>query len=748
MIWPLSSRKLLAFLTLLQLIFFSGAAFSAVVEFDIYQPDRSTTLRPGDTLKGRIVIQTSVAKVTYSLENAPSGFNIHPDTSAYAWTPTEEQAGPHRVDFVLTASTGQRVVWPLNIQVGAPPQTTARSTVSDTGSRDIPTIGQSGGNFQIASGDRFEAQVIPPSINEEITFSVHNAPIGLAIIEKTGIIRWTPMMHQKGSHKVEIELSTSSGHSQKWPLSISVKPGKPDLQGLIVCPTTGSDETGDGSPTNPFQSILRACKDVKPSGFIYMRGGIYTNLRSRVEHEGELGKEITITPYGNEYVKLINTEGTQYAMVIKGSHSITDGFHMDGKSVVDHWEAMANFWSRGKIKRGGRGGVAISWAEHVTVRNCIIQDFFQKGINMPGKSRYVRIHDNIIFNIAHSSYSGGHGIHRQYEHIYGEEDDPRFYRYDISGNLIFNVEQRIYSLAKPFYLMMHLDEGKTIVMDETTDPKLKIRFKNNMILYSGTSGIRQKLTPHVEVRNNTIYSEKKGADGFAIMFPCKEQIYSSNLIYANGIILGKLKGLGSERTETFFDNFVAGEHGNVGGAPGPRDTHGIVRLTEAPRGGILADALFHNISEGNFFPADGIPKTVGVETDKLKDIYRKITEYGIDVSPTGWKADHPRMIQMVLDNVPREKFGNPVLDHENTMVIWDVRDKSKLALNTKTDKFRMNVPTAYWDKINFDFIDQPNIEWSVTEEELAAIRTKAAAKAVRKTEKKAIRQAREANSGN
>ena len=51
---------------------------------------------------------------------------------------------------------------------------------------------------------------------------------------------------------------------------------------------------------------------------------------------------------------------------------------------------------------------------------------------------------------------------------FSTNDDLNKYRWDIDGNLIFNVHQRIYSWV-PWkgYLNMTLDEGKPILIDET-----------------------------------------------------------------------------------------------------------------------------------------------------------------------------------------------------------------------------------------------------------------------------------------
>ena len=76
----------------------------------------------------------------------------------------------------------------------------------------------------------------------------------------------------------------------------------------------------------------------------------------------------------------------------------------------------------------------------------MIHDFRQKGVNVY-EGRYVTVRHNVVYNIAHHSISGGHGIMRQWERNFGDDDpdDLSYHRWDFYGNLMFAVEQRIYS---------------------------------------------------------------------------------------------------------------------------------------------------------------------------------------------------------------------------------------------------------------------------------------------------------------
>jgi len=145
--------------------------------------------------------------------------------------------------------------------------------------------------------------------------------------------------------------------------------------------------------------------------------------------------------------------------------------------------------------------------QHVVVEECVIHDMAQKGVNVK-EGRYVTVRHNVIYNVGHSSLSAGHGIMRQWPKSFKDADHPDFFRFDFYGNLIFAVEQRIYSfIPKKEYCHMTIDEGKPILIDETSDEDMKARIAHNIILFGGVDHIRLKKNPNMQVLNNAILSE-------------------------------------------------------------------------------------------------------------------------------------------------------------------------------------------------------------------------------------------------
>lgn len=119
-----------------------------------------------------------------------------------------------------------------------------------------------------------------------------------------------------------------------------------------------------------------------------------------------------------------------------------------------------------------------------TMPTIVFQHLQQKAVNIED-GRYVDVLGNVIHDVATTSLSGGHGIMRQQgSGSFGPADEAGNLRWDISGNLLFNVEQRLYSwVPSKGYLNMTLDEGKPINIDETTDTDMTARISDNVVTY-------------------------------------------------------------------------------------------------------------------------------------------------------------------------------------------------------------------------------------------------------------------------
>ncbi len=87
----------------------------------------------------------------------------------------------------------------------------------------------------------------------------------------------------------------------------------------IYVATNGNDSTGNGSPTNPFQTIAKAIAEVQANGTIHILNGEYKGSGNKNIH---INKDLTITGQ-NQTSTIINAEGVGFIFTIDIGKNVT-----------------------------------------------------------------------------------------------------------------------------------------------------------------------------------------------------------------------------------------------------------------------------------------------------------------------------------------------------------------------------------------------------------------------------------------
>ena len=149
-------------------------------------------------------------------------------------------------------------------------------------------------------------------------------------------------------------------------------------------------------------------------------------------------------------------------------HVIFKKLRLDGRADSLFFEdAIKNhYWSDKRIEFVGYSGIQIIAGTYVEISEMVIHDMLCTGVYLKG-TRYVTVKNNILYRIGHHCMVGGGGLMYggigQVPGDYGDSDpdDPDAWRMDYYGNLVFDVEQRLYSwVKKDNTLTMHLDEER------------------------------------------------------------------------------------------------------------------------------------------------------------------------------------------------------------------------------------------------------------------------------------------------
>ncbi|MEM6468700.1 MAG: putative Ig domain-containing protein [Planctomycetota bacterium] len=147
--------------------------------------------------------------ISYTLTDAPSGAKLSAD-GVLGWTPTAEDVGVHAIQVLIEDGRRGRTLHSFDLSVvtadsNSPP---VLSTL-----RDAAVITGSDLVIQAAGAD--------PN-NDTILYRLQNAPNGMSIDARTGLIHWTPLDSQIGQHQVTVVASDPSLRSNQQQFSVDV----------------------------------------------------------------------------------------------------------------------------------------------------------------------------------------------------------------------------------------------------------------------------------------------------------------------------------------------------------------------------------------------------------------------------------------------------------------------------------------------------------------------------------------------
>jgi hypothetical protein len=520
------------------------------------------------------------------------------------------------------------------------------------------------GPWAIATGSTFTTTLNAVSAvgSTLFTYKLINAPIGMGIVENTGYIQFSPLSNQVGTWPITIQVKDDKGNISTYTTTIVVSNGGvPDPIGIYVVPY--APVNGTGTAANPFNSIPVAvdASAAAGGGNVYVRGGEYELLDiQNIGTVGSASNPIVIQPAPGETVKFnFGTRSNGFEFLATSRHIEFRNFEIDGGTDnVEFWCLPARaFWGDATVYRGGGIAIGVN-GENITIAGNYIHNCYQKGVEIR-TARYLKVYDNIIHSIATTSLSGGHGIMRQQSSgPLTTPDNGVDFRWDLMNNLIFNVEQRIYSwVPSKGFIDMVLDEGKPILIDDVSDAaavatSMKARIMNNVVAYGSIDQIRLKSTNNLTVSNNTVYSASPTADGITdkVADPGNVGKFTSTILTNNavqtmpGTAAYELSDIIAQGTSTGFPATITGNYAAVGNIL-PSGVSGVATTT---------GSLFIDANNGNFRlnPALGLPSTLGVSPTVLNNMDARVAKFGVQVKWDRWIHDHLKLTQTILDNIP------------------------------------------------------------------------------------------------
>ena len=161
------------------------------------------------------------ATLIHSVLNGPAGMVINASSGRLAWTPSQSQTGMQSVS--IRVSDGQLGVFQnftVNVS-GSPP------------GNHPPRIQSEPVAFALAGSEYVYAVIAQDDDFDNLSFSLVASPDNMTIGERTGVIRWTPQLSQKGVHAVIARVSDSKSNGTQA-FNITVVANISELAPVVV----------------------------------------------------------------------------------------------------------------------------------------------------------------------------------------------------------------------------------------------------------------------------------------------------------------------------------------------------------------------------------------------------------------------------------------------------------------------------------------------------------------------------------
>ena len=545
-----------------------------------------------------------------------------------------------------------------------------------------------------AKGERFSKKI---TFEDRGKLSLKDAPKGMAIYPN-GQLVWMPTNDQAGEHKVTVVSQKEDGTKEEQNLTIEVDGDDITYDGVFV-DLSGTKDSGDGTPTNPYGTYEEACANLNGAKNIYLRGGIYYNPGYKRDNTnsgryptvkncvGNTDNPIVIRPWGNEYVKLKTDALYGIKVDASSKHLTIQNLEVEGVAQdINLTTALKHWWDKNDTLQGS--GIVAN-GDYIEVKDCVVHDMPGSGISATAGA-YAKLSSNIVYNCDWWTIAGSKGIG-----ITSAKDDPDnkadgAYKNQITNNLIFNIEQRVMShVWKKGFATLTIDEGEAFLIQEgkrqdgTTSSSYSGRYliKNNLILHNGKTGVIN-LTKNVDVENNSYYNNGASTQQAGFRVNTSDDIHIKNNAVEANIADTFIYSVASnsEGNVTFEDNYAKGA---------------ITRNGETITGIEAVATMFKDPQNFDFtFVNDSnIPSNVGIEPTVLADIKKRIELYGIEVKMQHLDINQTAMTEAIIANRPK---GSTVdCSHYNDakpyVMINNIPDNHQIVQDTGENSFKLNI---------------------------------------------------------
>ncbi|WP_444994436.1 putative Ig domain-containing protein [Aliikangiella sp. IMCC44359] len=163
--------------------------------------------------------------LSFYLSTQPAGMTIDTTSGLIRWTPSSGQVGIHSVALYVSDIKGLLDTQEFVITVANVNQAPVITSTPVLVAQELADYA-----YQVTATD--------PD-NDAITFTLNNAPVGMAL-STNGLISWTPQVGQSGNHSVTVSATDSNEESDVQTFTIAVEVQANNSPSIISSPKTST----------------------------------------------------------------------------------------------------------------------------------------------------------------------------------------------------------------------------------------------------------------------------------------------------------------------------------------------------------------------------------------------------------------------------------------------------------------------------------------------------------------------------
>lgn len=408
-------------------------------------------------------------------------------------------------------------------------------------------------------------------------------------------------------------------------------------------------------PQDNPDKIKKICQVAHGGDIIYLGNGVYTKDFPTIKCKGNQNKPLTITAKKEASVTI------RSSWKIHGNYLLISHLNFRGYSDSLNYDDVIKQWWK-PTKKIRRIGMLIT-GHHITLKDNTIGYFTASGIKFTGKSDYISVNHNVIYNNAWWSTGGTGGLIVKNIH---QIDYKKTTKVEIINNLFFGNESRIFShVFQKGFSKLTIDEGESFLLQQKDDANKKgaksgyymgrYLVQNNLILYNG---------------KGTSLNKVQRVD------------FIQNYLYCNGTTAKSIKAGGIRGKNTSYDTFIANYVSSCGnklaisiiGKLNTFEKNMVTSKIQPPmQGVILVDSVFNDPKNLNF----------NADANQLLDSFQlMLKSHNIKVKPTGYIVDVKKQIQDIISLIPK-KSDTIITYYEDRVEIKNINNKGLKEMGNK-----------------------------------------------------------------